>query len=180
MARMAARALAVGLMAAVALLTLAVDPVAAHARLVSATPAAGATLTSAPRAVRLEFDEPPYDIGVGVVVSSPTGATVTRGRARVDGNAVVVSLASLTEAGTYTVAWRIVSTDGHPVSGEYTFTYGPESAGAASAPAGSSTGGDNHGWVLLAVAVLAVVGLSVLLVMPRRRHRPAPKEHQLP
>jgi methionine-rich copper-binding protein CopC len=40
-------------------------------------------------------------------------------------------------AGQYEVAWRAVSSDGHPVSGTYTFTYAPD----ASSTAGPSTAG---------------------------------------
>ena len=169
MARMTARALAAGLATAMVIL-LGALPAAAHARLVSATPAAGATLTSAPTAVRLEFDGPPYDIGLGVVVTAPSGETVTQGRVSVDGNTVVASLSPLTAAGTYTVAWRVVSADGHPVSGQYTFTYAPNGSSGTTTPPVSSSSGSGHGWVLLVLAIVAVIGLSVLLVVPRRRH----------
>jgi methionine-rich copper-binding protein CopC len=42
-------------------------------------------------------------------------------------------------AGQYEVAWRAVSSDGHPVSGTYTFTYAPDGSSTASpATAGSA------------------------------------------
>jgi methionine-rich copper-binding protein CopC len=181
MARMTARTLAGGLAAAIAVILLGAGSAAAHARLVSATPAAGATLTSAPPAVRLEFDGPPYDIGLGVVVTSPSGQTMSQGRAGIVGNTVVAPLAPLTAAGTYVVAWRVVSADGHPVSGRYTFTYAPDGSTPTTSLATTSSGsGGGHAWVLLVLAVVAVIGLSVLLILPgRRRRRPTASENPL-
>ena len=60
-------------------------PAGAHAQLVSATPAPGSTVASAPAEIRLTFDGPPYDYGLGVVVLSPSGSHVETGRVSVDG-----------------------------------------------------------------------------------------------
>jgi copper resistance protein C len=166
--RMAACAFAVA-----ALLVWAASPAAAHARLLSATPAAGATTARAPAEVRLTFDGPPYDFGLGVVVLTAGGQHIESGRVRVDGNTVVQPLAVLPAPGTYLVRWRVVSADGHPVSGQYAFAYEPDGATASVPPTvgASGSGGGTHAWLLLGLAAAAVLGLTALLVLPGRRRR---------
>ncbi len=145
-------------------------PAGAHAQLVSASPAPDSTVASAPSEIRLTFDGPPYDYGLGVVVLSPSGSHVETGRVSVDGNDVVQPLKGVTEPGTYEVQWRVVSADGHPVSGQYAFEInagGQSAAPGAAVAAGSS--GSGKGWVLLVVAGLAVLGLVALLLVSGRR-----------
>jgi methionine-rich copper-binding protein CopC len=127
-------------------------PAAAHTTLVSSSPEAGATLPRLPTEVDLVFSEevqaPAY-----VVVTAPDGSRVTSGKPRVDAETVRQPLAT-GPAGDYTVAYRVVSEDGHPVTGELTFTVAgggsgdgsgsggtPPPAESSAAPAGSSTGG---------------------------------------
>ncbi len=68
-----------------------------------------------------------------VIVTAPDGSSVASGTPRVDG---VLVRQGLTEGpdGAYTMAFRAVSEDGHPVTGEITFTVGTAS------PAGSLAG----------------------------------------
>jgi len=76
-----------------------------------------------------------------------------------DGYQIAVDLQSGLGAGTYTVSWRVSSTDTHPVSS--TFTY---SVGAASTVSGAPppTGSDPAAGILLAVARgLGYVGLAL-------------------
>jgi methionine-rich copper-binding protein CopC len=145
-------------------------PVAAHAQLVSATPAPGSTVSSPPSEVRLTFDGPPYDYGLGVVVLSPSGGHLETGRVSVEGNDVVQPVRGSTGSGTITVRWRVVSADGHPASGQYTFVLDANgrsaAAGAAQDP---SSPGSGTGWLLLLVVALAVIGLVTLLLMSGRR-----------
>jgi hypothetical protein len=69
--------------------------------------------------VRLAFDQRPAPSPLDVAVTLD-GRTVRSGPARADGTAVVTPL-SLPGTGTYTVAYRIVAGDGHPVQGAVRF-----------------------------------------------------------
>ena len=81
-------------------------------------------------------------------------------------------------SGAYTVAWRAISADGHPVEGQFHFTVAlpagqeptvdPPASPSRVAVAAATTGGDGWLWGGLAAAVLAVGAVIGLL---SRRHR---------
>lgn len=132
------RALALALAgAALALLALAA-PAAAHDEIQSTSPKAGATLTTAPTSVVLTFGEDVVAVGTKVAVTTASGAVVSDGEATISGGTVTQPLQPLTENGTYTVAYRVVSADGHPVSDTFTFTLQSAAASTSSAAATSS------------------------------------------
>lgn len=139
-------------------------PASAHAELTSTTPARGATVTGLPGQVSLTFSEP-VARPVAVVVTGPDGGTVSRGGPRIDGGTVTQPVAGSAAAGRYTVSYRAVSDDGHPVSGTVAFTVGDAAAEASavvpraeSAEAGLDTGllAWLVGGVMAALAVCAV------------------------
>lgn len=96
-------------------------PVAAHNVLRSSTPADGAVLATPPADVRLVFDQSVVTLGTEVAVTGPDGPLALEPPA-VDGETVTQSLPAGLPAGDYNVAWRATSADGHPVSGDFTFT----------------------------------------------------------
>lgn len=102
------------------------SPGSAHADLVSSTPSRGATTVQPPTTVSFRFTvaiaEPAY-----VSVLGPDGSSVTAGPPRIDG-AVVTQRIVPPRAGTYTMAYRVVAVDGHPVNGEMAFTVARGSA----------------------------------------------------
>ncbi|MGW1990086.1 copper resistance CopC/CopD family protein [Embleya sp. NPDC001921] len=104
----------------------------AHAVLQSSNPASGSTLTSAPATVTLRFSEG-VEIGLGgVKVFDPSGTRVDNNQTKhgPDGDtSVVTPLRGGLPTGTYTVAWRAVSADSHPISGAFTFNIGQASGG---------------------------------------------------
>lgn len=125
---------ALGALGAGLLLTLAVGtsvPAYAHDELSSSNPADGATLAQPPAQVVLTFEEPPVDLGLQVVVTSPDGPA-SAGSPRIEGSTVVQDVQPSAPAGRYSVEWRVTSDDGHPVSGRFGFT-------AQAAANGSST-----------------------------------------
>ena len=97
-------------------------PALAHARLKTASPAADATVASAPADVALDFSEPIEPKFSAIEVEDAKGARVDKGDAAPD-NAkhLVVGLKPL-EAGTDTVTWRATSTDTHKTSGSFSFS----------------------------------------------------------
>lgn len=84
-----------------------------------------------PSEIVLTFDQPAVAMGTRVVVTGPSGPVQT-GTARLVDDTVTQAVAGGAPAGAYTVAWRVTSADGHPVSGTFTFT--STSAGAGSPP----------------------------------------------
>ncbi|UXU91713.1 copper homeostasis periplasmic binding protein CopC [Burkholderia sp. S-53] len=96
----------------------------AHALPKTQEPAANATLSSAPHAVTIDFSEALEPAFSSIAVTDSHGQSVADGKSAVDaGNRkrMHVALAGLT-AGTYTVAWIAVASDGHRTKGRYTFT----------------------------------------------------------
>lgn len=95
---------------------------ALHARLVRSTPAADARLARAPDTVHLVFSEPVVAELSQIDVTKSDG-TVMRLRARSnpgDSHVLIAALGVL-PTGIHRVAWRIVSADGHPVAGNFSF-----------------------------------------------------------
>jgi methionine-rich copper-binding protein CopC len=87
-------------------------------------PAAGATLTTAPHAVSIEFDDALEPAFSSITVTNSQGKSVVDGKSAVDASnrkVMKAALANLTP-GTYTVVWVAVANDGHRTQGHYAFT----------------------------------------------------------
>ena len=136
--RLAVRGVALAMTAALApaAATVVAAPAAqAHSSLIATTPEQGATLAEAPESVEIEFNEEISPDFASLTVMSD-GEDVAEGDPEVDGASISVDVPSL-EAGTYTVGYRVVSADGHPVQGSWEFTV--EGAGGSGASAAEST-----------------------------------------
>ncbi len=96
-------------------------PASAHTALVRITPKADAALTTAPTNVVLEFNQAVSKTFATVVVTTAAGVTVTSGKPAVLGARVTQPLRPDLASGDYRIAYRIVSADGHPVSGASRF-----------------------------------------------------------
>ena len=94
-----------------------------HAELQTTTPAADATVQTALPEIALEFTEDVEPMFSTIEVKDDKGARLDNGDVHVaPGNAkrLMVSLKAL-QPGTYTVIWRITSTDTHKISGNFDF-----------------------------------------------------------
>ncbi|WP_018686950.1 copper resistance CopC family protein [Actinokineospora enzanensis] len=175
--RVLPRAAAALVLAVGALIGLA-GPAFAHNQLISSDPADKAALATGPAAIQLTFDQP-VQAGDGlnsIVVVGPDGqGQWQNGKAAVAGNIVSVPVRPLGPAGAYKIGYRILSADGHPVSGELAFTLttagtgtpAPADATAQNPAAGSSAPGDDGGvpvWVWIAGAVV-LLGAGIFLAM---------------
>ena len=97
-------------------------PAAAHARLVSATPAPNATV-AATRTISLTFSERTVPAFSGFDIVNAAGEkVVVRTSVAEDGKTLTGTLARPLAAGAYRVDWRIASSDGHRMTGSYTFS----------------------------------------------------------
>jgi copper transport protein len=126
----------VAALAATTLALLAPATAAGHAVLTHSTPHRGATVSEAPPQVVFDFNEP-VEVSSGALrVYSEDGERVDDGEiVRPDGSprSVGVKLGSLGR-GLYTATFRVVSADGHPVSGGFTFGVGLAVAKGGTAP----------------------------------------------
>ena len=112
----------------------------AHDELVSSTPADGTVLEEAPAELELVFSSELMDIGNKVIVADAAGTDLVESEPVLNRETLVQALPAL-ENGTYQVNWRAVSSDGHPITGTFSFTVdAPVPTDAeTSAPAGAPT-----------------------------------------
>ena len=168
---------------AAAWLLLLCGPALAHARLMETYPNDGGTLAEPPEQVQLLFSEPIEAEFNPVEVYDQGGDRVDEDDARVSPNnakLLVADLGGLSE-GSYTVEWRVSSTDTHPISGAYEFVVdtstadASEGAGEAIEPIERSAEQEEtrSAWGTSQVAVLGLLLVGILalagLVVPRRR-----------
>ncbi|MET0563933.1 MAG: copper resistance protein CopC [Gaiellaceae bacterium] len=99
----------------------------AHAALLQTVPLASRTINTAPTEVRLRYSEPVEPRFAIVSVTDAAGRQVTDGNpstAPGSPQTLVTPLRRVPE-GWYLVFWRVISADGHPVRGAFTFAVGP-------------------------------------------------------
>lgn len=186
--------------AALLLPALATAPAVAHDSLASTDPARDAVLDTAPATVSLTLSDAPLDsaqLKTSVLkVTDSTGKTLSQDDVQVNG-ATLSTAITAGQPGPYTVQWRAVSSDGHPIEGTYTFTV--QSPGAATAtpsqPAAASpsasaapavTSGavpvtpaprpdDSNGLLVAGIGAAVIALIAGLIALARRReNRPQP------
>jgi copper transport protein len=99
----------------------------AHAALLKTVPVASRTINQAPTEVRLTYSEPVEPRFAIVSVTDAEGRQVTSASPAAAPGApqtLVTRLRRVPE-GWYLVFWRVISADGHPVRGAFTFAVGP-------------------------------------------------------
>ncbi|HAS32703.1 MAG TPA: hypothetical protein DCS84_10440 [Microbacterium sp.] len=169
-------------------------PAAAHDEIVSSFPEAGSTVSVVPEEISLTFSgEILTDVSAVIIeVVAPDGQNIASRDPVIDATTVTQAVTP-GQAGVYTVRWRVVSSDGHPISNEYQYTVEaitvptsdptPEATEEQTpAPPPTSTGNPGHGepsgggelLPILAVASGVIVlggGLVVMLMVARERRR---------
>jgi methionine-rich copper-binding protein CopC len=168
----------VTLLAVLGLLPLGMGPATAHASLVRASPADGSTISAAPARVTLTFDEI-VRAPAAIVVKGPDGRLVSTGRAEVLDNTASTAV-TIESGGAYTVAFRVVSVDGHPVAERTTFRFAGGGASSADSSPYPKAAADTEGgatprrtWYTGGIAAAALLGGIALLTLVRRRSPPA-------
>jgi methionine-rich copper-binding protein CopC len=134
--RMAQRVVAVVVMGFVTLV-LGAAPAFAHTRLQGSDPADGATVATAPQRVSLTFNESLSAEFSAITVVGPDSAAYQTGAVAADGTTISTAVRPLGPAGRYEIGYRVVSDDGHPVSGTVAFTLTAPGPGGAEAPGGA-------------------------------------------
>lgn len=96
----------------------------AHAHLKTSEPAAGATVTQAPKSISLTFTEKLEPNFSGVAVTDAQGHDMETGKPAISDVSMTATLKPLA-AGVYHVAWHAVAVDTHRTEGTYDFTVKP-------------------------------------------------------
>ncbi len=162
-------------------------PAVAHDQLLSSTPEDQQRLDTAPEEVELTFSGDVMEVGAAVTILDSNGRQVSQGEPRIDGTDVSQDLAHPLGEDGYVARWRVVSNDGHPVSGGFAFAVGadaePPDLGDVSASASgqesdeaetdSTPGPGARTWIIAGVGAAAGLGLYVAtsLFLARRRAR---------
>ncbi|MFI6784444.1 copper resistance protein CopC [Micromonospora sp. NPDC050276] len=176
------RAARLGAAALAAVLTLLAPagPAWAHNTLRSSSPARDATLPAAPTEVSLEFSARLDPAFATVVLTDANKRRVPTGDPVVVGTTSTISVPGTLPNGTYTVGYRVVSTDGHPLQGSYPFSVADPTANAAPiSGAGTSAdavgaradGGPRVGFLVAGAVLAALVAAAVGLSLRRRAGR---------
>ena len=138
---------------------------AAHATLVATTPGNGASLDRAPTRVVLRFDEPVETVSVAVRVFTAAGGPVPVDDARkLTDREVAADLPPDLAPGTYTVAWRVVSVDSHPLRGAFVFAVGQPAGEVADVVQESLAAEDDSGGLGAAQTIARFTALALVLL----------------
>ena len=171
-------------------------PAQAHDTLLESDPADGATLETSPEAITLTFSADVLEVSPLVRITDESGEQLAEITPSVDGPVATATLEEPLPAGTSTVQWRVVSSDGHPIEGTFEVTVEQDAAAEEtteapaeesspaeeSAPAGTTTPAeedeqataeaaeDESGSSMTPLLIVLVVGavVAVLLIMRRR------------
>lgn len=167
-------------------------PALAHDALKSSDPDKGATVKTLDK-VKLEFSagvRMPF-----VVVRDSGGTKFQQGKPEADGRVVTQQLKDALPDGKYTIAYRVVSSDGHPIEGEIPFSVkgapkasptaevtpttaaptpvGPaspvETAAATPAAAEQKSTTQFPVWLLIVVGALVGIGFGFLMSMRKKK-----------
>ncbi|MGB2951361.1 MAG: copper resistance CopC family protein [Rhodococcus sp. (in: high G+C Gram-positive bacteria)] len=114
----------------------------AHSFVTGSDPADGSQLAQGPVQVSISFNEVPQSQFATLNVVGPDGNMWSEGDPRVEGQSVVVDVRELGPAGDYTIAYRVTSADGHPISGTIGFTLTQAGAGMPGEAAAATASGD--------------------------------------
>ncbi|WP_405139389.1 copper resistance protein CopC [Sphaerisporangium sp. NBC_01403] len=187
-------AAALALVVAVVLGTAFASPALAHTALRSSDPEKGATVESLD-SVTLTFNEAVrFPV---VLVRDAGGQAHQEGKPRTDGPKVIQKVAGALPSGKYTIAWRVVSDDGHPIEGEIPFTVkapkaspsaspvpSPQESTAAASPPAAATptsvnatpaarqeeqkSGGIPAWVWIVVFGIAGIGIGMVISLRKK------------
>jgi methionine-rich copper-binding protein CopC len=167
------------------LLFMPLAPATAHDAIESTEPAEGAVVAEVPAEVKLTVNNVPIALGAAVQIKDESGTDQSGGKLVIRDNVVSQTVRAGAPAGLYTVTWRVVSSDSHPIEGRFTFTAGdtsgsPPSAAEPASPftaTGETAPSAVTPWALLAGGASAI---AALLVMARFVRRRLPKESGRP
>lgn len=174
-------------------------PAAAHDAAESTSPAAGASVPAPPEQVSVTYNNNPLGLGASFSVKDAAGTEWADGPVQIVDKVASQKLRAGGPAGAYTVSWRVVSADSHPIEGTFSFTAAggaeqtPQTTGTTAAttvpgistaepgvtaePAVPAGSGEPFQWSIVIFAAVAVGLLTALAVIAKRRLAAGGEEH---
>jgi methionine-rich copper-binding protein CopC len=140
--RRRATAPATGLLLAITAVLAVLAPAApawAHNSLAEAVPAENAKLAESPASVRLRFLQKLNPQSTTVTVTGTDGKPVAASKPSVSAATATIKFTGALPNGTYAVAYRVASHDGHTVQGTYRFTVADPTPPTSAAPSPAPT-----------------------------------------
>lgn len=166
-------------------------PASAHTSFLSSSPEAGSVVTEQPGTISVTTTDDLLVLGdevtgMAVQVSGPAGSDEPLYYG--DGCVTVSGATAATEVqlgapGEYTVTWKVIAADSHPLDGQFTFTWEPapgQELAEGSTEAPTCGGADAAGspvpvdalWIGGAVVAALLAGVVTLVMVVRRRPEP--------
>ncbi|MDO3411766.1 copper resistance protein CopC [Saccharibacillus sp. CPCC 101409] len=143
----------------------------AHATLVSSNPADQASAAEMPQTIELTYNEPIQGEFLSIEVTNTSGDKMPVGEAAVspdDSHVVQAPTEGEFPDGVYTLNWRVVSADGHPIRGTLRFGIGAEGAltdaGVAGGEADYTPGADTVAQRALLYTSFSLIAGSMLFL----------------
>jgi methionine-rich copper-binding protein CopC len=170
----------------VAAVVLLASPALADASLERSTPTDGARLPMMPETATLTFNQPVLAQGASASLEDVDGKVKTLPDVIAQGRSAVFALPVTASPGAQILRWRVVSTDGHPITGTVGFTVtstapqsttrGTQTPSSTPVPDQASLAGDDSQvpGVLIGGAIGAVLGTVWVIVGGVRRRRRKP------
>jgi len=128
-------------------------------------------LAAAPDRIKLEFGGALMDLGSVVVLRDAEDDVVARSTPRVRGSLVTSAVPAGLPSGSYSIVWRVVSSDGQSVQGVIGFSVGRPSGTSVAIESAQKRGSTSSGWPPWPAAGLGLVLVAALGVVAARHHR---------
>lgn len=103
----------------------------AHDSLISSSPEDGQSFETVPEEIKLTFTDTPIALGSEIKVQDEEGKDWAIGDVEIVDNVATQPIGPDAPGGKYTVTWRVVSSDSHPIEGVFEFTAASGGAGGA-------------------------------------------------
>ena len=115
-------------------------PAQAHDTLLSTDPEDGATLETSPEDITFTFSADILEVSPLVRITDEDGTELAEIVPTIDGPTATATLPEPLPAGTHSIQWRVVSSNGHPIEGTLTLTVEQDPKGAAEPSDGGGEG----------------------------------------
>ena len=155
-----ARQMAAAITILLGVLVLGTGVASAHASVVTSSPTDGQSVATSPSEISVTFSENVSSISGGISVLGADGEAVPLGTSRIiNGRTLLVEPEATLSDGTYVVTYRVLSADGHPVSGSLLFGVGSGALDRSARPDAT----EDRPWEIFGVIARSLMYLAALI-----------------